>query len=150
MRSSFSSSIVALIISSLLICTLQVPTVSAQCQGCLDDVTHAVKGCSGLDLTKKQTSFKDYPAQYQQCMCNMGLDPTFFSNCQGQCPEEALSSLEEIYSSVYSMYCNGTSLANGGSAVAASTNAATSGLSTTASLKVLSSLVAMIVLLVSV
>jgi len=143
MRSTFTFSTATLIASLFMICgLLQASVVSAQqaCQGCLNDATHAVPGCAGLDLTKKDDSFGQYPKNYQQCMCNLGFKgESVFDPCQGQCPGVDMSEAAGIYQSIYAMYCNGTAMANMGPAT---TSAATSLAPSSASLVTFSGVVA--------
>ncbi|GJJ69528.1 hypothetical protein EMPS_01874 [Entomortierella parvispora] len=129
MRSTFSFSTATLIATLFMICALlQTSVVSAQqqiCQGCLNDATHAVPSCGGLDLTKKADSFSQYPKNYQQCLCNLGFKgESVFDGCKGQCPGLDLSSVVSVYQSMYAMYCNGTAMANMGPSTSAASSLA--------------------------
>ncbi|KAF9110689.1 hypothetical protein BGX27_005999 [Mortierella sp. AM989] len=98
----------------VLICITFTNAADNICQGCLDDVVHAVPSCDGLD-TQKKGAFSSFTSKEQQCMCNIGQNTAVFSKCSPLCPVGINEELQSGFNAVYSVYCNNTAFANGGS-----------------------------------
>lgn len=115
MRSRFNIAFPVLVLVLTLIATI-VNAATLMCQGCLDDTIHAIPSCDGVS-TEKQSSFGSLTHKEQQCWCNFGQNPDVLLKCSGLCPTVDFQHIKSAYTSLYSVYCNGTSFANGGSNV---------------------------------
>ncbi|KAG0057237.1 hypothetical protein BGZ83_000650 [Gryganskiella cystojenkinii] len=114
MRSTFTSSMLALIAAVFAVLCMTTSTASAQCQGCIDDVVHAVPSCEKVDNSVHKVHFSDYSKTDQQCICNLGHNPIILLKCKAFCPDMDFDYDIELYNATYSMYCNNTVMANGG------------------------------------
>ncbi|KAG0057238.1 hypothetical protein BGZ83_000651 [Gryganskiella cystojenkinii] len=113
MRSTFTSSMLTLIVALCAVLCMTTSTVSAQCKGCFDDVLHSIPSCEKADNTKRE-HFSDYTPKDQQCLCKAYQDPTIVLKCKPLCPYQDFDTTIELSKAMYSMYCNNTVMANGG------------------------------------
>ncbi|KAF9913609.1 hypothetical protein BX616_009836 [Lobosporangium transversale] len=105
----------------LLVGSSMVHAASNMCQGCVDDMAHAVPGCNGID-TSKQASFNELSNKEQQCFCNLGKDVSFLAKCDALCPPGNIEAVQTSLQAAYSVYCNNTKFENGGTSAEGSSN----------------------------
>lgn len=117
MRSRFNIVYPVLVLVLTLIDTFVNAATDSICQGCLDDTVHAIPSCKGVNM-QKEVPFSSYTHKEQQCWWNVGQNPDILLKCSGGlCPRFDFQEAKSFFKSLYSVYCNGTSLANGGPSV---------------------------------